>query len=90
MYMHAYTHQYVYIVLQVFIHSFILSHLILFSDIYTPVIGQNLQVDKLFLKLRTKLSRELKYQREAFEVLGALDAVISASTIYTTKEAVVT
>lgn len=58
----------------------------LLADIYTPVIGQSETADKLFTKLKNKLGRELEYQKEAFEVLGALDALVSSSTIPRTNE----
>ena len=61
-----------------------------FSDIYTPVIGQNEKADGLFVRLNNKISRELRYHRQVFQVLGALDAMISSSAINKSNEEIVT
>ena len=66
--------------------SYRIINIILLVDIYTPVIGQSETADKMFMRLRNRLGKELEYQKEAFEVLGALDALVSSSTIPRTNE----
>ena len=60
------------------------------ADIYTPVIGENEETDKLLKRLKGKLSQELLYHKQAFEVLGAIDALTSASTIHSTNDDMMT
>jgi len=62
----------------------------LLLDIYTPVIGENEETDKLLKRLKGKLSQELLYHKQAFEVLGTIDALTSASTIHSTNDDMMT
>lgn len=50
-------------------------------DAYGGVIGQGTVLDELFARLRSKVARELWYQRELLQVLGSLDMVLSNAVL---------
>jgi hypothetical protein len=52
---------------------------ILISDIYGPVLGQSPKVDDMLAKLQLKIASELKYQKQAFELMGSLDTIFAVS-----------
>jgi U3 small nucleolar RNA-associated protein 15 len=46
---------------------------------YTPVLGQSPLIDSLFLRLRKKVSAELRFQKELVKTKGALDMVLATA-----------
>ncbi|XP_053147248.1 U3 small nucleolar RNA-associated protein 15 homolog [Hemicordylus capensis] len=46
-------------------------------DIYMPVIGQSVVIDKQFVKLQNLVEKEIDYQQELLEVLGMMDALFA-------------
>jgi U3 small nucleolar RNA-associated protein 15 len=55
------------------------SHRIL--DLYGSVLGQSDAIDELFHKLRQQVKAEMQFHRQAMGVIGALDEIISTSTL---------
>jgi U3 small nucleolar RNA-associated protein 15 len=50
-------------------------------DLYCDVLGRSDSIDELFLKLQRLVRAEVRFQREALKVMGALDGIVCASTI---------
>ena len=50
-----------------------------FSEMYTPVLGQSPLIDSLFLRLRKKVSAEIRFQKELLKTKGALDMVLATA-----------
>ncbi|XP_067171503.1 U3 small nucleolar RNA-associated protein 15 homolog isoform X1 [Apteryx mantelli] len=50
------------------------------TDIYQPVVGQSVLVDKQFLRLQEAIGKEIDYQEELLEVLGMMDALFATLT----------
>ncbi|KAJ6485070.1 WD40 repeat-like protein [Mycena vitilis] len=48
-------------------------------EMYTPVLGQSPLIDSLFLRLRKKVSAELRFQKELLKTKGALDMVLATA-----------
>jgi U3 small nucleolar RNA-associated protein 15 len=48
---------------------------------YTPVLGQSPLIDALFLRLRKKVSAELRFQKELVKTRGALDMVFASAAL---------
>ncbi|CAB3984474.1 U3 small nucleolar RNA-associated 15 homolog [Paramuricea clavata] len=48
-------------------------------DIYGRVLGQSPKVDDMLAKLQLKIASELKYQKQAFELMGSLDTIFAVS-----------
>ena len=48
-------------------------------DIYGPVLGQSPKVDDMLAKLQLKIASELKYQKQAFELMGSLDTIFAVA-----------
>jgi U3 small nucleolar RNA-associated protein 15 len=51
------------------------------AEIYAPILGQSPTIDALFLRLKTKVAAEIRFQRELLKTKGALDMVISALNV---------
>lgn len=49
------------------------------SDLYAPVIGSSITIDKLLIELKKQLKSEVELQEKMLKVLGALDMVMSSS-----------
>lgn len=49
------------------------------TDMYTPVIGQSPLIDSLFLRLRKKVTAEIRFQKELLKTKGALDMVLATA-----------
>lgn len=49
-------------------------------EIYAPLIGRNMHLDQLFVQLRRRIDTELALQRQLYEMLGAVDSLLAAST----------
>ncbi|PWN41854.1 WD40 repeat-like protein [Ceraceosorus guamensis] len=50
-------------------------------DIYAPILGQSPQIDDLFGRLWSKISDEVRVQRDVAKVRGALDMIVARSTL---------
>lgn len=50
-------------------------------DMYSSVIGHSDAIDELFLKLAKQVKTEVTFQRQVMKCMGALDGIISASTM---------
>ncbi|KAA1466408.1 WD40 repeat-like protein [Dentipellis sp. KUC8613] len=50
-------------------------------EMYTPVLGQSPLIDSLFLRLRKKITAELRLQKELLKVRGALDMVFASTAL---------
>jgi U3 small nucleolar RNA-associated protein 15 len=51
------------------------------TEMYSPVIGQSPIIDTLFLRLRKKLTAELRFQKELVKTKGALDMILSTAAL---------
>ncbi|KAI0307174.1 WD40-repeat-containing domain protein [Multifurca ochricompacta] len=51
------------------------------TDMYSPVLGQSLTIDSLFLRLRRKLEAELQLQNDLVKVKGALDMLLTFAAL---------
>jgi U3 small nucleolar RNA-associated protein 15 len=51
------------------------------SDMYASALGQSPLIDALFLRLRRKVDRELRFQRELVSIRGALDMLLASSVL---------
>jgi len=49
-------------------------------DLYYGPFGESTIIDDLFRKLEIKLAHELKFERQLFQVIGALDLLMASST----------
>ena len=56
-------------------------------DLYGCVLGQSDAIDELFHKLRQQVKAEMGFHRQAMRVMGALDEIISTSTLTQTRPA---
>jgi len=45
---------------------------------YSPVLGQSPLIDSWFIRLRKKISLEIKFQRELMKTKGALDMLFTS------------
>ncbi|NXY91740.1 UTP15 protein, partial [Alcedo cyanopectus] len=52
----------------------------LITDIYQPVVGQSVIVDRQFLRLQEAIGKEIDYQEELLEVLGMMDTLFATFT----------
>ncbi|KZT41148.1 WD40 repeat-like protein [Sistotremastrum suecicum HHB10207 ss-3] len=50
-------------------------------ETYSSLLGQSPVMDSLFLRLRRKVSEELRFQRELTRVKGALDMILASSAL---------
>lgn len=50
-------------------------------EMYSSVLGQSPVIDGLFLRLKKKLTAELKFQKEVVKLKGAVDMLMSASAL---------
>lgn len=50
-------------------------------DMYASAIGQSPLIDGLFVRLRKKVKQEMLLQRELASLRGALDMILTASTL---------
>ena len=48
------------------------------TDMYTPVLGQSPLVDSWFIRLRKKISLEIKFQQELMKTEGMLDMLFTS------------
>lgn len=48
---------------------------------YAPIIGQAPLIDALFLRLRKKITAELRFQEEIVKAKGALTMILSSAVI---------
>jgi U3 small nucleolar RNA-associated protein 15 len=48
------------------------------SEMYSPVLGQSPLIDALFLRLRKKVTAELRFQQELIRTKGALDMIFAS------------
>jgi len=48
-------------------------------QMYAPVLGQSPLIDTLFLRLRKKVSAEIRFQKELLKTKGALDMILSTA-----------
>lgn len=60
------------------------SHRLL--DLYQSILGQSNAIDELFLKLQRQVHSEMKFHRQAMQVLGSLDCIINAAGMSPSKE----
>lgn len=44
------------------------------------MLGQSTKVDDMLAKLQLKIAWELKYQKEAYELMGSLDTIFAVAT----------
>jgi U3 small nucleolar RNA-associated protein 15 len=51
-----------------------------FLDIYTPILGQSISIDELFMKLKTKLKQEVIFQKDILQLQGTLDMLFALSS----------
>ena len=49
------------------------------SDIYGGVLSSSKGTQAMFRVLKVKIDREVQFQRHAFELLGTLDTILTAS-----------
>lgn len=49
------------------------------SDIYGGVLSSSKGTQAMFRVLKVKIDREVQFQRRAFELLGTLDTILTAS-----------
>jgi U3 small nucleolar RNA-associated protein 15 len=56
-------------------------------DIYAGELGHSDSIDELFLKMRKSVKVETQFQREVLHVCGALDCIVSASSMLAAKAA---
>jgi len=54
---------------------------IVLIDMYASAIGQSPLIDGLFVRLRKKVKQEMLLQRELISLRGALDMILTASTL---------
>lgn len=54
-------------------------------DLYASELGHSDSIDELFLKMRKSVSVESQFQREVLHVCGALDCIVSASSMISAK-----
>ena len=54
---------------------------VLFAEMYTPVLGQSPLIDTLFLRLRKKVAMELRFQQDLVKVKGALDMLLATASL---------
>jgi len=50
-------------------------------DIYAPILGQSYEVDELFNKIKSQISKEINFQKQLNRVLGTLDLIFASNTI---------
>ena len=50
-------------------------------DMYSSVLGQSPIIDILFMRLQTKLTAELKFQKEVVKLRGAVDMMLANSAL---------
>ena len=48
------------------------------TEMYSPVLGQSPLIDSWFIRLRKKISLEIKFQRELMKTKGALDMLFTS------------
>ncbi|WVN89670.1 uncharacterized protein L203_104900 [Cryptococcus depauperatus CBS 7841] len=53
----------------------------LILDIYTPILGQSPTLDEMLGKVKTRVERELGFQKELIKLRGALDMVLAQSAL---------
>ena len=51
------------------------------ADIYGAVTSQSTAVRALFNLLRVKIEKELEFQKNAFQLLGAMDLILTTATV---------
>jgi len=49
-------------------------------DIYTPILGQSHEIDELFNKIKSLISKEINFQKQLNKVLGTLDLIFASNT----------
>ena len=54
---------------------------IMFTEMYTPVLGQSPLIDTLFSRLRKKVTAELRFQKELVKAKGALDMLLASAAL---------
>jgi len=47
-------------------------------DMYTPILGQSAEIDELFVKLRAKVSTEMKLQKELQSLTGMISLIMGS------------
>ncbi|KAI0938132.1 hypothetical protein AcV5_001173 [Taiwanofungus camphoratus] len=50
-------------------------------DMYSPVLGQSPLIDTLFVRLRKKVTAEIRFQKELVKTKGALDMLLSSASL---------
>ena len=52
-------------------------------DMYSAVLGQSPLIDSLFLRLRKKVTAEIRFQEELVKARGVLEMVFASSALAT-------
>ena len=79
------------IVFQFYLSLYSLSHThthTLTLDIYGGVLSTSKGVQALFRVLKVKIDREVQFQKRAFELLGTLDTILTASMATERRKAI--
>eukprot|EP01116_Phalansterium_solitarium_P012419 TRINITY_DN28684_c0_g1_i1.p1 TRINITY_DN28684_c0_g1~~TRINITY_DN28684_c0_g1_i1.p1 ORF type:complete len:524 (+),score=16.89 TRINITY_DN28684_c0_g1_i1:42-1613(+) len=50
-------------------------------DIYSTVLGRSSEIDKLIAKIQSKVTEEMLFQKQMYELLGAMDCLLTSATI---------
>ncbi|KAI0638181.1 WD40 repeat-like protein [Trametes polyzona] len=50
-------------------------------EMYTPVLGQSPLIDTLFVRLRKKVTAEIRFQKELVKAKGALDMLLASAAL---------
>lgn len=48
-------------------------------DMYAPGMGQSVEIDELFVRLRLKLQEEVRVQKLCFELLGTIETLVASN-----------
>ena len=59
----------------------VLSSLTAAIEMYTPELGQSPLIDTLFVRLRKKVTAELRFQKELVKAKGALDMLLASAAL---------
>ncbi len=51
------------------------------ADLYAPLLGRSIDIDRLFLRLQFRIAQEVKLGKQLLALQGGLDLVMAASTL---------
>jgi U3 small nucleolar RNA-associated protein 15 len=51
------------------------------TDMYSAVLGQSPLIDSLFLRLRKKVTAEIRFQKELVKARGVLEMIFASSAL---------